>query len=97
MTVQIVENWTDIKGEVMDSSQGSAGDFITIDVKVEDAKDVEGHRNLLADRVGDVIQVNVPKSLWESLDIKQSANAVMRVRMGSSRKLFVHPEHLRAE
>ena len=95
--MQIVENWTDIKGEVMDSSQGTADDFIMLKVKVEDAKDVKGHRNLLADRVGEVIQVNVPKSLWESLDIKQRATAVMRVRMSSSRKLFVHPEHLRAE
>ena len=96
--MQIVENWADMKGEVINSDPSkTAGDFITIEVKVNDVKDVKGHRNLLADRLGEVVQVNVPKSLWESLDIKQGATAVMRVRMSSSRKLFVHPEHLRAE
>jgi hypothetical protein len=96
--VQIVENWADIKGEVMNSDPSkAAGDFIPVEVKVNDIKDVKDHRNLLADKVGEVIEVNVPKSLWESLDVKKGETAVMRVRMASSRKLFAHPEHLRTE
>lgn len=95
--MQIVENWSEIKGEVVGSEPSkTAGDFITIDMKVKDVNDVKGHKNLLSDRVGQVIQVNVRKSDWEKLDIKEGATAVMRVRMATSRKLFVDPEHLRA-
>jgi hypothetical protein len=98
MTVQIVENWADIKGELLESYPSKTADgFITLEVKAKDVKDVKGYRNLLADRVGEVIQVNVPESVWQSRDIKPGPKVSMRVRISSSRKLFVHPEHLRVE
>lgn len=98
MTVPIVENWADVKGELVHSypSKTSEG-FITLEVRVKDAKNIGGYKNLLADRVGEIIQVNVPESLLRGKDIKQGGKASMRVRMASPRKFFVHPEHLRVE
>jgi hypothetical protein len=98
MTVPIVENWADVKGDLVDSYPSKTSDgFITLDVKVKDAKNIKGYKNLLADRVGEVIQVNVPESLLQGKDIKQGGKASLRVRMASPRKFFVHPEHLQVE
>lgn len=98
MTVPIVENWADVKGELVDSYPSKTSDgYITLEVKVKDVKNIKDYKNFLADRVGEVIQVNVSESLLQGKDIKPGGKASMRVRMASSRKFFAHPEHLRIE
>lgn len=99
MTVQIVENWADITGELVDSYPSKIAEgFVMLEVKVKNVKDVEGFKNLLEDKGGEVIYVNVPESLLQDKESKRRAKVSMRVRIaGPSRKLFIHPEHLKME
>ncbi|MCA1629260.1 MAG: hypothetical protein LC785_03130 [Acidobacteria bacterium] len=98
MTVQIVENWADIKGKVLDHYPSKTVDgFVTVELKVSDVKNVEGFRNMLDDRQGDVIYLNVPEAVWHGLEAKAGAKVSCRVRMAGSRNLFAHPERVKVE
>ena len=98
MTMQIVENWADIKGKVLDSYPSKTAEgFVTLEVKVSDVKDVEGFRNLLDDREGEVIYLNVPEAVWRELSAESGAKVSCRVRMAGQRNRFAHPERVRVE
>jgi hypothetical protein len=98
MTMQIVENWADVNGKLLNTQPSKTADgFVTLEVKVSDVKDVESFRNLLNDKQGEVIQVNVPESLWREMEKNPGTTVSARVRMGPARKLFVHPERLKVE
>ena len=98
MTVQIVENWADIKGKLLDHYPSKIADgFVTLEVKASDVKDVEGFRTLLGDRKGEVVYLNVPKAVWHELEAKPGAKVSARVRMAGSRNLFAHPERVEVE
>lgn len=96
--MQIIENWSEVSGELLDHypSQTNKG-FVTLEVKINDVRDVEGFKNLLDDKRGEAVHVHVPESLWQGTEPKQRAKVSMRVRMGPSRKLFVHPEHFKVK
>ena len=95
MTMPIVENWADIKGKVLDNYPSKTVDgFVTVELKVSDAKDVEGFRNLLSDRKGEVIYVNVPEATWRGLSPERGSKVSCRVRMAGPNKLFAHPERV---
>lgn len=98
MTMQIVENWADIKGKVLDSYPSKTVEgFVTLEVRVSDVEDVEGFRNLLDDRRGEVIYLNVPEAVWRELSAESGAKVSCRVRMAGQRNLFAHPERCRVE
>ncbi|HLL75986.1 MAG TPA: hypothetical protein VK421_12080 [Pyrinomonadaceae bacterium] len=98
MTAQIVENWADIRGKILDHYPSkTANGFITVEMKVSDVKDVEGFRNMLADRRGEVVYLNVPEAVWQEVEAKSGAKVSCRVRMAGSRNLFAHPERVEVE
>lgn len=99
MTVQIVENWADIKGKVLDSYPSKTADgFVTLELKVSDVKDVEGFRNFLSDRRGEVVYLNVPEAVWRELSPEEGAKVTCRVRVaGQKKNLFAHPERVKVE
>lgn len=98
MTAPIIENWTDLKGKLLDSYPSKIAEgFVTLEIKVSDTKPVEGFPNLLQDRGGgdEVIYVNVPATaLGEDAQLKPGAKVSCRVRMGGRRTLFAHPERV---
>jgi hypothetical protein len=99
--VQIVENWSRIRGRV-DAWEPprEAGQPGTLTVAVDRVEDVAGpdgslHRNLLADAKGTTIHVIVPASAATRLEPRKGANAVVEVRRGGSpERLFANPERI---
>ncbi len=98
MTAPIVENWADIRGKILDHYPSkTASGFVTVELKVSDVDDVEGFRNLLADRRGEIVYLNVPEAVWKDLGPGLGAKVACRVRMAGSRNLFAHPERVEVE
>jgi len=93
----IVENWAEITGKVQSVSPSTVTGFKTVEVRVEDAKSVASYPNLLDQTVGEVIAVNVPDALADTLPADpEDASVTCRVRRAGPSRLFVHPEHFSA-
>jgi hypothetical protein len=95
MQVQIVENWTEIVGELKGHHQSKVSeDFLTLEILVKEVKPVKGVRNLLEDAKGKTIEVNVKKDQAENLNLEEGAILHARVRRANLKNIFAHPEHL---
>ena len=93
MQSQIVENWSDIVGELKEHYPSKEAEgFITFKIRVKDVKPVKGFRNLLEEAAGKTIEVNVPKDVANSLDLAPGIDVSCRVRRAGVKKIFVHPE-----
>jgi hypothetical protein len=93
--VQVVENWADIEGEIRGVRPGELRGYKTVDVLVKDATDVDDFPNLLRQRMGEVIAVNVPEPRAETLrEAHESgrSNIACRVRLAGPNRFFAHPE-----
>ena len=93
--VQVVENWADIEGEIRGVRPGELQGYKTVDVLVKDATDVDDYPNLLRQRMGEVIALNVPEPRAETLrEVYESgrSNIACRARLAGSNRFFAHPE-----
>ena len=93
--VQVVENWADIEGEIRSVRDGELRGYKSVEVLVNDAKAVENFPNLLEQRKGEVITVNVPESRAETLqEAYESGHSQIacRVRLAGPMHFFAHPE-----
>ena len=91
--VQVVENWADIEGEVRSVRDSELKGYRTVEMLLKDAKAVEDFPNLLKQRVGEVIAVNVPESRVESFQkAYQSGQPGVRcrVRLAGPTRFFAH-------
>ncbi len=94
MSVQIIENWTDIVGVLKDSHLNETlSGFLTLEIEVTQAHPIEGFANLLAEAVGQLIPVNARAELAEKSQLTPGVIVNCRVRRGSPNSLFVHPDH----
>ncbi len=94
MSVQIIENWTDIIGVLKDSHRNETlSGFLTLEIEVRQAHPVEGFANLLADAPGKTIHVNARTELAAKFQLTPGAIVRCRVRRGGPNSLFVHPDH----
>jgi len=100
-TVQVVENWSRIRGRVEDwKPPRKSGDPGTLTIAVERVEDValpDGtrHRNLLAGAAGTTIQVIVPASAATRVESPKGSRAVVEVRRGGSpERVFANPERI---
>lgn len=93
--MQIIENWTDIKGAV-ERLEGSSrhSDFTTVFVRVEESRDVPGFKNLLREISGRTLDVLIPTSICNELPIRPGSRIACRVRMAGGRQHFVHRHHV---
>ena len=94
--MQIVENWSDIVGEVKGHhpSQSTAG-FTTLKIAVKDVKPVKGFSNLLQKAKGETLEVNVPNDIIGDFDLKPGTIVSGRVRRAGLKNIFAHPEHFK--
>jgi len=99
--VQIVENWSRIRGRVVAwQPPRKAGESGTLTIAVDDvesvaSRDGSAHRNLLADAAGRTVHVTVPASAAGHVKARPGATAVVEVRRGPSKdRLFAHPERI---
>jgi hypothetical protein len=89
--MQIIENWTDLVGEI--EGYEEAPDFVTVRLKVAKAAPVEGYENLLAETPGQTINIKVQPELAKKSQLKAGALLTCRVRRAGSNRYFAHPEH----
>ena len=95
MTVQIIENWSDIKGVVRSCNPSSdVRGFIAVEVMVEKVNPVEGFANLLGQALGKPLVVLIPEELVKSLGIAPDVAIECRVRRADLKRTFVHREHV---
>jgi len=99
--VQIVENWSRIRGRVEDWKPPlKAGEPGTLTIAVERVEDVAAsdgsrHNNLLAGAAGTTIHVIVPASAATGVEPPKGSMAVMEVRRsGSPGRVFANPDRI---
>lgn len=94
MKVPIIENWSDIAGEIKSVRLSSEmKGFVSAEIVLHDVRAVPEFANLLDGRVGESISVNVPQELGQRLGLKAGATFRGRIRQGGVKNYFVHPEH----
>lgn len=93
--MQIIENWSDIKGIVrsLQPSPTISG-FMEVELQVEKVNPVEGFANLLGDWEGKPLSVFIPEELVNSLDIRPGTMLECRVRRANLDRSFVHRNHI---
>ena len=99
--MQIVENWSRIRGRVEGwKPPRKPGDSGTLTISVERVEDVASpdgkrHRNLLADAAGTTIRVIVPASAATRVESPKGSTAVVEVRRGGApERVFANPERI---
>ena len=80
--VQIVENWADIGGTVSGPTlPGTRPDHVGVRIDVDTVEPVEGFPNLLADRAGQSIDVQI--RLDGPLDLRAGQRIGLRARLAA--------------
>ena len=94
--MQIVENWSNITGEVKDHHPSKSVDgFTTLKIAVKDVKPVNNFSNLLKEASGKTIEVNVPNDIVNSSELKPGAVVSGQVRRAGLNNIFAHPDRFR--
>ncbi|HEU4388180.1 MAG TPA: hypothetical protein VFV34_10305 [Blastocatellia bacterium] len=94
VVVQIVENWSDIEGEVKASHPSDVPGSVSIRILVTKVSSVEGFSNLLADAEGTTVEVNAPEDLASDRGVRAGVTIRCRVRRAGPKNIFLHPEQL---
>jgi hypothetical protein len=90
MSVQIIENWSGIRGVVLSCSPSPVAGSVAAEVKANNVKPAEGFANLLGQAEGNLLLLLVPQELAESLEIAPGDTIGCRVRRASLDRTFVH-------
>jgi hypothetical protein len=95
MSVQIIENWSEVKGVVRSCRPSpDVTGYVELELEVEQINPVEGFANLLGDRVGEKLVVLVPDELINSLRIVPGSLITCWVRRANLDRNFVHRQHI---
>jgi hypothetical protein len=98
MQMQIVENWSDLAGDVVAWHPLSPlTGFGIAEVRVRSVAPVGMFPNLLQDTVGETVKIFVPTAAALRLNLAPSAMIRCRVRKAGPSSMFVHPEHVETE
>jgi hypothetical protein len=92
--VQIIENWSVIVGilvGIIAAPQGGDGRG-AVRVQVDRVEPVAGFANLLADRVGDTLEIVVTAEQLASARDHVNQPVRIRARRGGPTRLFAHPD-----
>ncbi|GKS59666.1 hypothetical protein YTPLAS18_31930 [Nitrospira sp.] len=96
MAVSIVENWTDLEGEVLAVEPvPDMPSYRLVEIGVSRAQTVAGFANLLSEAVGTSVRVHVPVHLVEMTTVTTGVRVACRVRRAGPHKIFAHPDLFR--
>ena len=96
MGAQIIENWTEIEGLVRSIAPASdIQGHVVAEIEVRSAQNVEGFANLLAVAYGTPLCVYVADDVAERTGLAPGAKIYIRIRRGSSQRIFAHPSEVR--
>ena len=95
MSVRIIENWSDLVARVkaIHPAKDLHG-FDLVELQIEEATEVEGFPNLLAESIGTSIEVFFPDECVKSFEISPGICVSCRVRKANLTKIFVHRESI---
>lgn len=95
MPVSIIENWSDIVGEVRQMRpEVDVPGFTCVEMDVRRVEGVEGFANLLEDAVGKRLAVYFPAYRVVELGILVGSVVACRVRRAGIDRIYVHREHI---
>jgi hypothetical protein len=91
--VQVVENWTDVEGEVraVDPHPSLEG-YRSVRLAVVGAQPVPGVRDLVSQYVGQELAVAVPAEVTDRIDAAPGSRVRWRVRLARPGAFFAHPD-----
>lgn len=93
--MQIVENWSDVEGEVKKLLPNPSDPSITLaTIAVEAATPVASFPNLLAGRVGNEITVGIATAAVQRSCVAPGHRVHLRIRQAGPEKFFSHPDHV---
>jgi hypothetical protein len=95
MSVQIIENWSELVAQVKAIQPAEDLDgFDLVELQVEEAFEVEGFPNLLAESVGTSIEVFFPDECVKTYEISPGIFVSCRVRRANLTRIFVHRDSI---
>lgn len=93
MGVQIIENWTDVEGDVLTvEPESGVPRFGLVTIRVARAQSVEGFANLLGAVGGGIVRVHVPAELLTRTGVGTGSRVICRVRRAGVHDIFSHPQ-----
>jgi hypothetical protein len=95
MPVSIVENWTQVVGEVLHlEAYSEAPGFVAVTMEVHSLRAVAGYANLIEQAPGTTLEVLFPQDLVDHLNLSVGDVLSCRVRKAGLERNFVHREHV---
>jgi hypothetical protein len=96
MSMQIIENWSEIHGMIHACQLASdLKDYYQVSVWIDAVSSVEGFANLLTDLAGTNLEILIPSALINTLQITPQVYIECRVRRASHGRIYIHHEHIR--
>ena len=93
--MQIVENWSDVQGDLKHLSPNTSDPtFSLATLTVDSAADVESFPNLLRQKVGNEITVKIPQAAVKRTQLAPGDHIKLRIRQAGIDRYFSHPDHL---
>lgn len=90
--VQIAENWTCVKGEITDVTQGSAQTRAKITLAVREMREVKGFPNLFHEQLGATIQITMPEGFSVQEGDLRGRAIMLPLRVVKHGVYFSHPD-----
>ena len=95
MQVQVVENWADVQGRIVElKAHPTLSGYWMARIAVDGVSPVAGFPNLFEWAKGQTIEVNIPAVRAQELSLTTGQTVSGRVRKGGPTSAFVAPETL---
>lgn len=96
MSVQIIENWSDIRGTIREIRPSPAGEaFCEVTIEVDILSETDGFPSLVPFHPGETIPVQGRKDIPGFEKLSEGAKISGRIRMAGPGRYFFHPEIFR--
>lgn len=91
--MQIIENWADVQAAVVSLNESSSlAEYGQVTLAIHLAENVSGFANLMADTVGQRIDVFMPLDVIRQSKVQVNSEIRCRVRKAGPDRYFVHRE-----
>jgi hypothetical protein len=95
MPVNIVENWTEIKGEVLRViRRRETPKSLAVTIKLHNVKPVAGFANLIDRQAGETLEALFPIEIVDQMKFEVGDVLSCRVRKAGLERYYVHREHV---